>query len=152
VLSGIPLLIILAADVVANVVQVYFIMMAADNARERHAQAALWARSLDWAATAGAVTSFAAYRAIVAAASRLIRTLSGVPLAVDVGTTASNLFAAVVAMTTAGAVINTALTAMDAGFDAYLAAKNGAGTAWEERKAETITPVYQTRAAYERFP
>jgi hypothetical protein len=120
VLSGIPLLLLLFAAVVANMVQVYF---STRGMGDKHAKAALWARSLDWAAAAGAVTSFSAYQSIVAAASRLMRAVSGTPLTITAGTTATNLFAAVVAMTLAGALINTFLTAGDAGFDAYVAAK-----------------------------
>ncbi|KAK4242467.1 hypothetical protein C8A03DRAFT_11336, partial [Achaetomium macrosporum] len=158
VLSGIPLLLILVADVIANLVQIYFSMMitmdnSSSSKRERHAQAALWARSLDWAAAAGAVTSFVTYQSIVAAASRLIKTVSGVPLTVTVGTTASNLFAALVAVTIVGALINTLLTAMDAGSDAYLAGSRvDAVMRQEEVSVELERPAFQKRAAYERFP
>ncbi|KAK4043269.1 hypothetical protein C8A01DRAFT_32586 [Parachaetomium inaequale] len=152
VLSGIPLLLLLLASVVANLVQIY--VNTRLMSRERHAQAALWARSLDWAAAAGAVMGFAAYQAIVAAASRLIGTVvAGVPLAVSVGGTASNLFAAVVVVAVVGALVNTVLAAMDAGFDAYLAGKrvNGGGGRGMVQELEGRGMVLN-RAAYERFP
>ncbi|KAH6841130.1 kinase-like domain-containing protein [Chaetomium sp. MPI-CAGE-AT-0009] len=126
VLGGIPLLLLLVAAAAANLAQVYFNNNTASSrlrSRERHAQAALWARALDWAAAAGAATSFAAYQAIGAAASRLIGAVAGVPLSVSVGSRASSLFAAVVVMTVLGALVNTVLAAMDVGFDAYLAAR-----------------------------
>lgn len=139
----------------ANLVQIYFNTTPLPTKRERHAQAALWARSLDWAAAAGAVMGFAAYQAVVAGASRLIQTVSGVPLAVSAGGTAGSLFGGVVGVTVAGAMVNTVLTAMDTGFDAYLAGKrigrNGGGGGGEE-DIEMERGLFQKRAAYERFP
>jgi hypothetical protein len=170
-LSGIPLLLILVADLIANLVQIYYyfnfsmpmtmIMVNNDDdsrhRRERHAQAALWARSLDWAAAAGAVTSFVTYQSIVAAASRLMETVSGgcsgLPLTVTVGTTASNLFAAVVGVTFVGALIKTLLTAMDAGSDAYLAGRRVHAVRIQEGvMVQAERPVFKMRAPYERFP
>ena len=171
VLSGLPLFLLLLASLVANGVQIYFNMVrrggrgnrgnvreAVVGGREIHAQAALWARSLDWAAAAGAATSFAGYQAIVAAASRLIGTVAGVPLDITVGGTASSLFAAVVGLTVAGALINTVLTAMDTGFDAYLAEKKvRGGGGWAGMMGgrggmDMEMEAMQKRAAYERFP
>ncbi|KAK3900274.1 hypothetical protein C8A05DRAFT_36090, partial [Staphylotrichum tortipilum] len=139
VLSGIPLLLLLIASLIANLVQLYFNSLNRTTStptlntysnggsggnnplrRERNAQAALFARALDWAAAAGAATSFAAYQAVVSAATRLLRTTAaGVPLNVSAGGTASSVFAAVVGLTAAGAVVNTVLAAMDAGVEGY---------------------------------
>lgn len=135
-------------------VQIYF---SANGMGDRHAQAALWARSLDWAAAAGTATGFSAYQSVVAAASRLIQTVSGTPLTVTAGTTASNLFAAVVGTTVAGALINTFLTAGDAGFDAYVAAKKGEGVVKEPRAGAgsgtaSARISFRRRPAYEAFP
>ncbi len=165
VLSGLPLFALLLASLVANLVQIYFnsAVRGGRARRERAAQAALWARSLDWAAAAGAVTSFTSYQAIVAAASRLIGTVAGVPLMVSVGGTASSLFAAVVGLTLAGALINTVLTAMDAGLDAYLAGKrlggSGGSSGWAGMRGRGVMGAmdvemerFQKRPAYERFP
>ncbi|GAB1320811.1 hypothetical protein MFIFM68171_11021 [Madurella fahalii] len=154
VLSGIPVLLLLFASLVANMVQIYF---NANGMGDRHAQAALWARSLDWAAAAGVATGFSAYQSVVAAASRLIRTVSGTPLTVTAGTTASNLFAAVVGTTVAGALINTFLTAGDAAFDAYVAAKKREGAVKEVRAGTgngdgSARLSFRRRPAYEAFP
>ncbi|KAH6624463.1 hypothetical protein B0J18DRAFT_409915 [Chaetomium sp. MPI-SDFR-AT-0129] len=184
VLSGFPLLLLLIAATIANIIQLYFNSAGAGSSntsnnpnannnnnpslltrRERHAQAALWARSLDWAAAAGAVTSFAAYQSIVAAATRLLAVTvdtGGVPLVVSVGTTASNLFAAVVVLTLVGALVNTLLAAKDVGFDAYLAGKGvdgGGGKTGGGRGGGGssgggmmgVGGVYTQRPAYERF-
>jgi hypothetical protein len=151
VLSGIPLLLLLIFSFLANLAQLYFNTML--RRRDLHAQAALWARSLDWAAAAGAVTSFAAYQAIVSGATRLIGTVgAGVLLNVSVGSTASNLFAAVVGLAVGGAVVNTALAAMDVGFEAYLAGKrlDAGGEGMEGGMG--MERMFRKRAAYERFP
>lgn len=149
-LSGLPVLALLAASLAANAAQLYF---SSRSSVERHARAALWARALDWAAAAGAATGFAAYASVVAAAPRLVRALSGVQVAVVAGTTASNLFAAVVGTTLAGAVINTFLTAGDAGFDAYVATKRrGEGAEKEEESSGSVGVSFRRRPAYEPFP
>ncbi|KAK4193957.1 hypothetical protein QBC35DRAFT_458218 [Podospora australis] len=165
VLSGLPVLLILIASIIANMIQIYF---SVQGMYESHAKAALWARSLDWAAAAGAVVGFSAYQSVVAAAPRLIRVLmAGAMLNVSVGATASNLFGAVVGLTIAGALINTLLTAGDAGFDAYLTGRRmeqqrqgplgkpavGAGGYAGEGEGSRMSRVFmRRRPAYEVFP
>ncbi|KAK3374928.1 hypothetical protein B0H63DRAFT_261002 [Podospora didyma] len=153
ILSGIFLLIILIADIVANLVQLYFNSL---GVGEDHIKAAFWARSLDWAAAAAAVTSFASYQSLVNVTPNLLRALSITPLTITVGTVASNLFAAVVGTTIAGATVNTFLTASDAGWDARRAAKDrsptgsagGGGVEMDRLKSVR----FRERAAYEVFP
>ncbi|KAK0723058.1 hypothetical protein B0T26DRAFT_246890 [Lasiosphaeria miniovina] len=153
-LSGIFLLILLIADIIANLVQLYF------NSRgtvvgELHTKAALWARSLDWAAAAGAVTSFTSYQTLVSVTPNLIRVLSPTPLTITVGMMASNLFAAVVGTTIAGAAVNTFLTARDAAWDTRRALKargQGPGESPGGIEMDTFKPVYRERPAYEVFP
>ncbi|KAK0748874.1 hypothetical protein B0T21DRAFT_421298 [Apiosordaria backusii] len=156
VLSGLPLLLILAASIIANMTQIYF---STQGMVELHAKAALWARSLDWAAAAGAVMGFSAYQSIVAAAPRLIRVLmSGAMVEISVGGTASSLFAGVVALTVLGAVINTFLTGGDVGFDAYVAQERmekerGSGKdrgVVDDRGR--MSRMFVRRPAYEVFP
>ncbi|KAK3692466.1 hypothetical protein B0T22DRAFT_503462 [Podospora appendiculata] len=126
VLSGIVLFVIVCADLLANLVQVYF---STRGFREEHIKAALWARSLDWAAAAIALSTFSSFQSLVLATPDLLlattNAASATPLIISAGTVASNLFAAIVGTTIAGAFVNTFLTASDAGFDAYRAAKVG---------------------------
>ncbi|KAK4639742.1 hypothetical protein QC761_711040 [Podospora bellae-mahoneyi] len=153
VLSGFPLLLSFIASILANMIQIYF----SQGMIELHAKAALWARSLDWAAAAGAVMGFSAYQSIVAAAPRLIRVLmSGAMVDISVGGTASSLFAGVVALTILGAVINTLLTGGDVGFDAFVAGKTmgkqktRAGGQVGDRGR--MSRMFVRRPAYEVFP
>ncbi|KAK4200543.1 hypothetical protein QBC40DRAFT_326598 [Triangularia verruculosa] len=155
VLSGLPLLFILIASIIANMIQIYF---STQGMIELHAKAALWARSLDWAAAAGAIMGFSAYQSIVAAAPRLIRVLmSGTMIEVTVGGTASSLFAGVVALTILGAAINTLLTGGDVGFDAFVAQKSmdkqkgKVGGRAEENRGR-MSRMFPRRPAYEVFP
>ncbi|KAK0637309.1 hypothetical protein B0T17DRAFT_588201 [Bombardia bombarda] len=180
-LSGIPLLIAILLTILATSVQLYF------NARgrafdEEHVQAAVWARSLDWAAAAFAVGSYATYRALVEATPRLVLALLPVlkvegsdspKLIIEAGSVASSLFAAVVGTTVAGAFINTFMTAGDAGasvvqlgrarrrVDALMGRKAGDGGDDDRVVAATagaaagdkFAPVlYRPKPAYERFP
>ncbi|KAK4650833.1 hypothetical protein QC762_711040 [Podospora pseudocomata] len=154
VLSGFPLLLSLIASILANMIQIYF---SSQGMIELHAKAALWARSLDWAAAAGAVMGFSAYQSIVAAAPRLIRVLmSGAMVDISMGGTASSLFAGVVTLTILGAVINTLLTGGDVGSDAFVAGrtmgkqKTTAGGQVGDR--ERMSRMFMRRPAYEVFP
>lgn len=154
VLSGFPLLLSLIVSILANMIQIYF---SSQGMIELHAKAALWARSLDWAAAAGAVMGFSAYQSIVAAAPRLIRVLmSGAMVDISVGGTASSLFAGVVALTILGAVINTLLTGGDVGSDAFVAGKTmgkqktTAGGQVGDRGR--MSRMFMRRPAYEVFP
>ncbi|KAK4176237.1 hypothetical protein QBC36DRAFT_352895, partial [Triangularia setosa] len=154
VLSGLPLLLILIASIIANIIQIYF---SSQGMVEIHAKAALWARSLDWAAAVGAVMGFSAYQSIVAAAPRLIRVLmSGAMVEISVGGTASSLFAGVVALTVLGAMMNTFLTGGDVGFDAFVAQKSmekqkAKAGAWVDNRGR-VSRVFARRPAYEVFP
>ncbi|KAK3333875.1 hypothetical protein B0T19DRAFT_459304 [Cercophora scortea] len=157
VLSGIVLFIIICADLLANLVQVYFSTRAF---REEHIKAALWARSLDWAAAAIALSTFSSFQSLVLATPNLLllATSGAAPLTITAGATASNLFAAIVGTTIGGAFVNTFLTASDAGFDAYRAAKVGqlpakslAALAKPEAGSQGFV-IRPRRPAYEVFP
>ncbi|KAK3944245.1 hypothetical protein QBC46DRAFT_441949 [Diplogelasinospora grovesii] len=164
ILSGIVLLILLFGSVMANVVQIYFNTQAM---REEHIKAAIWARSLDWGAAAAAVAGFSSYQSLVGVTPALIQAATGdQDLKVNAGMIASNLFAAIVGLTIAGALVNTFLTAMDAGLDAYSAEKYRTRPPPPLARTKTGSSVGETeigddrlrdeafrpRAAYEAFP
>ncbi|KAK3313789.1 hypothetical protein B0H66DRAFT_566995 [Apodospora peruviana] len=158
ILSGIVLFILIILDLAANLVQIYFNVR--EESEEYHIKAALWARSLDWATAAAAVAGFSSFRALVVATPSLIQAASSPPalITINSGGVASNLFAAVVAMTVAGAVINTLLTMSEVGSVAVRAAKatplkpSIRTVAKMDISKPDYVPVYKRRPAYEVFP
>lgn len=159
------LFVLVVLDLVANLVQIYFHVR---EEWEYHLKAAVWARSLDWATAAGAVGAFSSYRALVVATPDLLRavyssmgsgTRDNMPIIVA-GTVASNLFAAIVGVSAAGAVINTFLTMNEVAFAVSMAGgggrtgmRAGGGGMGVVNKADIGGPiVYQRRPAYEVFP
>ncbi len=149
VFSGIVLLVLIVADLIANAIEIYFNVT---GLREEHIKASVWARGLDWVAAAGAVVAFASYRSLIDNTTRLLQAAGAIPLLITAGSVASGLFAAVVGTTIAGAVINTLLTAGDTAGYAEKAGKGGddAGSNPDyERFKDAMT---RRRAAYEAFP
>ncbi|KAM7199054.1 hypothetical protein V8F20_005872 [Naviculisporaceae sp. PSN 640] len=174
ILSGIVLFIFIALDLVANLVQIYF------NLREEweyQMQAAIWARSLDWAVAAGAIGAFSTYRALVVATPNLLRVSSdlgaGQMARISEGQVAMNLFGAIVGISVVGAVVNTLLTMREVGSavatrGSVFKRSGGGGLAsgTTGRKVNIsapvvskvdvlkpdYVPVYKRRAAYEAFP
>jgi hypothetical protein len=153
VLSGIVLLIILAASLLANAIEIYFNVV---GVREEHMRASVWARSLDWAAAAGSVVAFTTYRSNIDNTERLLQTATGSNLIITPGNVASSMFAAVVGTTAAGAVINTILTSTDAGRYAYRASNNGDGYSSADEGVGGLgkfkDDMMRRRAAYDTFP
>ncbi|KAK1750666.1 hypothetical protein QBC47DRAFT_309430 [Echria macrotheca] len=152
VFSGIILLVILGADLLANAIEIYFNVV---GLREEHVRAAVWARALDWAAAAGSIVAFGTYRSLVDNTGILLQTVTGTSLTVAPGTVASGMFAAVVGISVAGAVINTILTSGDAGSYAYRTAKaaeDSARLAADPGFDKFKDDMRRRRAAYEAFP
>jgi len=151
VLSGIALLVILIADLLANAIEIYFNVV---GVREEHMRAAVWARALDWAAAAGAVVAFTTYKSNIDNTQKLLQTATGSNLVITPGMVASSMFAAIVGTTVAGAVINTILTSSDAGRYAYRAS-NGDDDSADEGVGglgKFKDDMMRRRAAYEAFP
>ena len=152
VLSGIALLVILIVDLIANAIEIYFNV---GGVSEEHMRASVWARSVDWAAAAGSVIAFTTYRSNIDNIRKLLQIATGAQISITPGNVASSMFAAVVGLTIAGAVINTILTSGDAGRYAYKAAKGGGGPLGEEGGSgfdKFKDDMKRRRAAYEAFP
>ncbi|KAK0753117.1 hypothetical protein B0T18DRAFT_423735 [Schizothecium vesticola] len=112
-LSLLPPLILLSLALLANLISIYFNIY---TSRASHMRASLFARALDCAAAASVSVSFFAFRATTTATERLVRVATGASgLNIRGGSTAGGVFAATVGVAVAGAVINTVLTAGDAG-------------------------------------
>jgi len=152
VFSGIILLVILGLDLIANAIEIYFNV---GGIGEEHIRSSVWARGLDWVAAGGSIVAFATYRSLVDNTGKLLQTATGTTLIISPGNVASGMFAAVVGTTAAGAVINTFLTAGDAGNYAYKAAKAAEDTARLEANPgfdKFKDDMMRRRAAYEAFP
>ncbi|KAK0646113.1 hypothetical protein B0T16DRAFT_153680 [Cercophora newfieldiana] len=152
VFSGIALLIILSLSLLANFIEIYFNVL---GEREEHMRASVWARSLDWAAAAGAIVAFTTYRSNIDNTQKLLQTATGSSLLIAPGTVAGGIFAAIVGTTTAGAVINTILTSSDAGRYAYRAANADRYSSADEGVGglgKFKDDMMRRRAAYEAFP
>ncbi|KAM7220788.1 hypothetical protein V8F06_003857 [Rhypophila decipiens] len=178
ILSGIVLFILIVLDLAANLVQIYF------NAREEweyQMQAAVWARSLDWATAAGSIGAFSSYRALLVATPDLLRATSQtggttttmmMMASISAGTVAFNLFAAIVGISVVGAVVNTLLTMSEVGAAVRTRGEvfkrpaggidkasiirtqivlDGGGSKVDVLKPGYV-PVYKRRPAYEVFP
>ncbi|KAM7187757.1 hypothetical protein V8F33_011064 [Rhypophila sp. PSN 637] len=174
ILSGIVLFILIVLDLAANLIQIYF------NAREEweyQMQAAVWARSLDWATAAGSIGAFSSYRALLVATPDLLRATSsqtGTTMgmaSISAGTVAFNLFAAIVGISVVGAVVNTLLTMSEVGTAVRTRGEVFKRPAGGIDKASIIrtqivpdggnkvdvlkpgyVPAYKRRPAYEVFP
>jgi hypothetical protein len=152
VFSGIILLIILAVDFLANAIEIYFNVL---GERQEHMRASVFARSFDWAAAAGSVVAFTTYKSNIDNTQKLLRTATGSNLVITPGNVASSIFAAVVGMTVAGAVINTILTSSDAGRYAWRAANDGNRSSADSGVGglgKLRGDMARRRAAYEAFP
>ncbi|KAK1827825.1 hypothetical protein QBC39DRAFT_419077 [Podospora conica] len=105
--------VLLSLSLLTNLISIYFNIL---TSRAAHIRSSIFARALDWAAAAATALSFASFQSSIPATERLIRVATGASgLLIRGGSTAGGMFAATVGVSVAGAVINTVLTAGDAG-------------------------------------